>query len=115
MKRFLALYQVFYFGAVFRKAQSMTTWGDTLRALFYGPGWFPGTPRLGDPNTFPDIKGPRVKYNPQLPRWQEVYVLVHFIIILLIHQTWITKVAVSDAASLSYYLTHWKPSWKPPS
>ncbi|XP_047498527.1 alkylglycerol monooxygenase-like, partial [Penaeus chinensis] len=36
--------QFFYFGAVFQKARSMSTWGDALRALFYGPGWFPGTP-----------------------------------------------------------------------
>ena len=89
---------------VFRKARSMTTWGDTFRALFYGPGWFPGTPRLGDPDTFPDVKAPRVKYNPELPLWQEVYVLLHFIILLLIHQKWIIKLAVSGAASLSCVL-----------
>lgn len=96
MKPCFPLHQVFYFRAVFRKARSMTTWGDTLKALFYGPGWFPGTPRLGDPTTFPDIKAPREKYNPQLPQWQQVYVVVHFIIILLIHQAWITKIAVSE-------------------
>ncbi|XP_069191078.1 alkylglycerol monooxygenase [Procambarus clarkii] len=82
--------QVFYFRAVFRKALSMTTWGDTLRALFYGPGWFPGTPRLGDPDTFPDIRGPRPKYDPQLPLWQEVYILLHFFLILFLQQLWIT-------------------------
>lgn len=85
--------QIFYFGAVFRKARSMTTWGDSLRALFYGPGWFPGTPRLGDPDTFPDVKAPRVKYNPRLPLWQEGYVLVHFAILILVQQAWIPKVA----------------------
>lgn len=73
----------------------MTTWGDSLRALFYGPGWFPGTPRLGDPDTFPDVKAPRVKYNPQLPLWQEAYVLVHFTILLLVQQAWIAELAVS--------------------
>ncbi|KAK3855429.1 hypothetical protein Pcinc_038168, partial [Petrolisthes cinctipes] len=86
--------QVFYFRAVYRKARSMTTWSDTFRALFYGPGWFPGTPRLGDPDTFPDVKAPRVKYDPQLPKWMEIYILVHFLILLLVQQHWITELQV---------------------
>ncbi|XP_071542463.1 alkylglycerol monooxygenase-like [Panulirus ornatus] len=85
--------QFYYLREVFRKACSMTTWVDTLKALFYGPGWFPGTPRLGDPDALPDTTPPRVKYDPQLPLWQEIYVLGHFLVILLIHQTWITKIS----------------------
>lgn len=80
---------------MFRKARSMTTWGDTLRAIFYGPGWTPGSPRLGDHDTFPDVKAPRIKYDPRVPRWQEVYILVHFVIIFLVQLAWIPKIAVS--------------------
>ncbi|KAK8730773.1 hypothetical protein OTU49_007923 [Cherax quadricarinatus] len=83
--------QFFYFEAVFRKARNMSTWGDTLRALFYGPAWVPGGPRLGDSSTSPDIKAPRIKYDPQLPLWQEIYVFVHFLLTLLLQQIWITK------------------------
>ena len=40
--------QVFYYGKVWEKAVSMPTWADSLASLWKGPGWFPGTPRLGD-------------------------------------------------------------------
>ncbi|KAK4321826.1 hypothetical protein Pmani_007453 [Petrolisthes manimaculis] len=97
--------QVFYFRAVYSKARSMTTWGDTFRALFYGPGWFPGTPRLGDLDTFPDVKAPRVKYDPQLPQWMEIYILLHFLILLLIQQHWITELKVFPwVSSLAFTL-----------
>lgn len=89
--------QFFYFGAVFQKARSMSTCGDALRALFYGPGWFPGTPRLGDPDTFPDVRAPRAKYDPQLPLWQEVYVVVHFLVIMILH-----NIFISQSATLSW-------------
>ncbi|KAG7163829.1 Alkylglycerol monooxygenase-like 4 [Homarus americanus] len=78
--------QFYYMVAVLRKAKSMTTWGDTLRALFYGPGWFPGTPRLGDPDTFPDVKASRTKYDRYLPLWEQVYVAVHFAVALIVQQ-----------------------------
>ena len=27
----------------------MDNWTDSIYAFIKGPGWFPGTPRLGDP------------------------------------------------------------------
>lgn len=40
--------QIFYFGKVWEKAQSMGNFWDKVSAFLKGPGWFPGTPRLGD-------------------------------------------------------------------
>ena len=40
--------QVYYYGKVWGKAMSMETWSDFLAAFWKGPGWFPGTQRLGD-------------------------------------------------------------------
>ncbi|KAK7084227.1 hypothetical protein SK128_005489 [Halocaridina rubra] len=77
----------------------MSTWRDTLKAIFYGPGWTPGTPRLGDSETFPDIKAPRLKYNPQLPLWQEVYVIIHFTVIVILQQ-----VLTAQFATFSWYM-----------
>ncbi|KAK4299318.1 hypothetical protein Pmani_028394 [Petrolisthes manimaculis] len=37
-----------------QRAASMPTFGDKLKAIFYGPGWAPGTPRLGNPEDIPD-------------------------------------------------------------
>lgn len=78
--------QFFYLVEVFRKAASKSTIGDVLRALFYGPGWCPGSPRLGDPDSFPDATASRIKYNPKLPLWEQVYVTLHFLIVLIVQQ-----------------------------
>lgn len=37
------------------KVKSMTNFGDKLRALFYGPGWFPGTGRLVNASDIPEV------------------------------------------------------------
>ncbi|XP_045602620.2 alkylglycerol monooxygenase [Procambarus clarkii] len=79
-------HEFYYFVEIYHKARSMTSWGDFLRALFYGPGWAPGTPRLGDPDTFTDVRAPRAKYDPQVPLWQFVYVTTHMILAFLLQQ-----------------------------
>jgi hypothetical protein len=48
--------QLYYYGKIWEKAQSMTTWSDWLSAFFKGPGWFPGTERLGDINGVPEVR-----------------------------------------------------------
>lgn len=73
----------------------MSNWGDTLRALFYGPGWQCGTPRLGDPSTSLDVQVNRAKYDPPLPLWQEVYVVLQYFLTLLLQQVLIAKFSVS--------------------
>lgn len=76
--------QFFYFVDVFKKAWSMTTVSDTFKALFYGPGWYPGTPRLGNLDDLPDEMDPRPKYDPQLSNAETAYFVVHFVIVVLI-------------------------------
>jgi hypothetical protein len=44
----------FHFKNVASKFMEMQTWQDKLSALFKGPGWRPGLPRLGDDN-FPEV------------------------------------------------------------
>ena len=51
----LSFFQSFYYGKVFEKAGSMSSFGDKLCAFIKGPGWFPGTPRLGDPLGVPEV------------------------------------------------------------
>jgi len=34
---------------------SMTGLVEKFKAVFYGPGWFPGTPRLGNLDDLPDV------------------------------------------------------------
>lgn len=73
-------HQVYYFRYMYEKVTSMNTWKDKLKTIFFGPGWNPGTSRLGDPDAYPDIKGPRAKYDPQLPYWHLGYLIIHSLI-----------------------------------
>ena len=66
-------HQMFYYGKVFEKAASMNTIMEKIKALVFGPGWFPGTGRLGDPMGVPKVQD-RKKYNPIVPSWMNVYV-----------------------------------------
>lgn len=75
-------HQFFYFYKVFEKASAMNNWVDKVSTFVKGPGWFPGTERLGDSNGIP--KAPyREIYDPKVPYWANVYVIVHFIIVLI--------------------------------
>ncbi|XP_050706217.1 alkylglycerol monooxygenase-like [Eriocheir sinensis] len=102
---FNALYhEFFYFGEVFRKARSMSTWTDSLKAVFYGPGWTPGSPRLGDPAKFPVITAPRTKYDPQIPRWQLLYIAVHLLVIALLQQQLFTRYPTASWVTVMVFL-----------
>ncbi|XP_047479634.1 alkylglycerol monooxygenase-like [Penaeus chinensis] len=65
---------------LWQKTRSMTTFGDKVRALFYGPGWAPGKPRLGDPADLPDVRG-RKKVQLHLPLWFSVYMLANSVLV----------------------------------
>lgn len=71
-------HQFFHFVDMYHKAREMKTWGDVLKVIFYGPGWNPGTPRLGDPSTLKD-NPVRTKYDNKLPLWQSAYILLHIL------------------------------------
>ena len=71
---------MFYYGKVVEKAQSMTSWTEKFFAVVKGPGWFPGTPRLGDPMGVPEIPV-REKYNPIVAGWVNVYTVLHFVLV----------------------------------
>ncbi|XP_047499115.1 alkylglycerol monooxygenase-like [Penaeus chinensis] len=100
------LTKFFYFGEVLTKARGMSSWGDSLRAVFYGPGWVPGAPRLGDPDGFPDVRAPRGRYDPQMPLWNVWYCIVHLFLAFLLQQMLLVRVKVfpwyTTAAHLSF-------------
>lgn len=73
----------------------MPTKTDKLKALFFGPGWNPGTPRLGDENDIPEKTVPRQKYNPQTPVWIQIYLFIHFVIVILVQQLIMSYFSVS--------------------
>ncbi|XP_068233251.1 alkylglycerol monooxygenase-like [Palaemon carinicauda] len=70
-------HQFYYFGELFKKFRAMNTWGDRFKSLFYGPGWTPGSLRLGDPADMTPVPVPREPFNPILPQWQMYYIIIH--------------------------------------
>ena len=73
----------------------MKTWDNAFKTLFYGPGWQPGTPRLGDLSSLPDKAPERRKYNPKIPEWVEIYLVVHFAILSAVQQKLSVEYVVS--------------------
>ncbi|CAL1262798.1 unnamed protein product [Larinioides sclopetarius] len=63
--------------AVWKKLCSVDGFWNKLSAVFKGPGWSPGTPWLGHLEDIPEPKDDEPKYDPKLPRWLELYVILH--------------------------------------
>ena len=81
LKILIKSFQAFYYGKVVEKANTMTTLTDKVSAFLKGPGWFPGTPRLGDPMGVPEIQQ-REKYDPKVAGWINVYAVLHFVLVI---------------------------------
>ena len=60
----------------------MDHWKDKVGAFLKGPGWFPGTPRLGDSNAVPEVQN-RAKYDPKVTTRLNMYVVFHFLLVFL--------------------------------
>ena len=58
--------QFHYFYKVFEKAKGMDNWMDSIYAFIKGPGWFPGTPRLGDPMGVPAVSKLFLQFSPAI-------------------------------------------------
>ncbi|XP_035225133.1 alkylglycerol monooxygenase-like [Stegodyphus dumicola] len=50
---------------------------NKLCVIFKGPGWSPGKPWLGYLEDIPEPKDAEAKYDPSLPNWLQLYVLLH--------------------------------------
>jgi alkylglycerol monooxygenase len=74
--------QFFYYKSVWDKAQSMDNWSDWISAFVKGPGWTPGSDRLGDYMLVAEVQE-RDEYNPWVPTWVKVYAYFHGIVIFL--------------------------------
>merc|ERR1712062_150782 len=70
-------HQVFYYGKVVEKAFTMGSWSEFFTAILAGPGWFPGTGRLGD-ITFVEERPKREKFETSVPVSLHIYTILHF-------------------------------------
>ena len=74
-----------YYREVWHKFRSMDGTCDKLSALFKGPGWQPGKPRLGmrSDRPEPDSTAPKYSYNPYIADWKKWYTGMHGIIVVI--------------------------------
>merc|ERR1711970_141226 len=72
-------HQLYYYQKVWEKACSMPNWSTFFTSFFMGPGWFPGTPRLGD-LSFVAEAPVREKYNPEHSPLLHLYTVFHFLL-----------------------------------
>ncbi|PAA68949.1 hypothetical protein BOX15_Mlig009958g2 [Macrostomum lignano] len=76
--------QLFHLKYVLGLWRQHSNWTDRFRAFFYGPGWQPGTPRLGT-DDFSEIENPVQYHNPQVPIWVTAYATLHFFAIHVVY------------------------------
>jgi alkylglycerol monooxygenase len=68
-----------YYKELWHKFQTVQGFGNKMSALFKGPGWAPGKPRLGLISDVPepDPTLPKYSYDPYIPLWRKMYVFAH--------------------------------------
>ncbi|KAG8231468.1 hypothetical protein J437_LFUL000185 [Ladona fulva] len=74
--------QVFYNQNIIDKWRAVNGWQNKLAAIWKGPSWSPGLPRLGAEEYKIDVKY-RQKFDVHLPLWCNLYLLMHFIIVVI--------------------------------
>ncbi|KJE90512.1 transmembrane protein [Capsaspora owczarzaki ATCC 30864] len=75
--------QVHHIVHIAQKVYAVPGIGNKLSALFKGPGWVPGSERLGDPNGIPDVRAPWPQYDTTLPSFLSLYVCAHFVLVMI--------------------------------
>ena len=63
---------------------SMSNWTDFFYAFIKGPGWFPGTERLGDITFVPETPD-RAKYDQDVSPLLHFYTITHFVISFIVN------------------------------
>ncbi|XP_055337676.1 alkylglycerol monooxygenase-like [Paramacrobiotus metropolitanus] len=65
-----------------RKLSHYDTIRDKISSLIMGPGWKPGSQRLGDPAKLPDIKAPMPVYDVKLSTGKKIYCVIHTVSVM---------------------------------
>lgn len=76
--------QVFNYQYVLSKFWNAKSLNEKFSVLFKGPGWIPGTGRLGNHEDLPSIQYPIIKKGTEIPSVLNYYVLAHFAFVITI-------------------------------
>lgn len=72
----------YYLNSIIRFSQYKTL-ENKLKSLIMGPGWQPGTKRLGNPEDLPAIESPIRIYDVSVSTWKKVYAVAHFTMLIV--------------------------------
>ncbi|CAG2111915.1 unnamed protein product [Medioppia subpectinata] len=74
-----------YYRDVWQKFCKVEGFCNKMSALFKGPGWTPGKPRLGDINDVPEVDYtlPKYSHDPYIEDWKKIYIAFHSVIVVL--------------------------------
>ncbi|CAG9765048.1 unnamed protein product [Ceutorhynchus assimilis] len=96
--------QIFYTRYVMEKFQTMNSWKHKLAAIFYGPSWQPGKPRLGLEEDKVKVTK-REKFNVKIPLWCNIYLLIHFAVMVYgFHQLASIHLSLSPMTVLTFVI-----------
>ncbi|XP_008285586.1 alkylglycerol monooxygenase [Stegastes partitus] len=83
IRTFEILYvQLHYYLYLWKKSKTYKTIIHKLATFSNGPSWRPGKPRLGDHVNNPKVTGKEVPHDPSWSMPLQVYVVVHFLLVL---------------------------------
>lgn len=102
IKTFEVLYvQLHYYRYLWKKSKTFKTISNKVSTFLNGPSWRPGKPRLGDHVGNPKVTGQEVPYGPSWPLSSQVYVVLHFLLVLRIyHDLFENKMMLSQLTIL---------------
>ncbi|XP_071941594.1 alkylglycerol monooxygenase-like [Antedon mediterranea] len=72
--------QVCHLHHIMKTVWTTSGFKNKLSVIFNGPGWMPGTPRLGNPEDIPKVSAPVDVYNPSMSIPTQLYVLLHYLV-----------------------------------
>jgi alkylglycerol monooxygenase len=70
---------------MWRTAQTLPGWKNKLSVIFKGPGWQPGTPRLGNYEDLPKVEQPVTYWDPPMHLLTKAYVILHFTLVIFFY------------------------------
>eukprot|EP00127_Corallochytrium_limacisporum_P006813 Clim_evm28s236 gene=Clim_evmTU28s236 len=82
---------------IFRTAYETPGLLNKVKVFMYGPGWAPGKPRTGLIEDIPDVHAPQPKYNAKPNFGTQLYVGIHFAILIVIYSVTMNNRSLMDA------------------
>ncbi|KAK5650203.1 hypothetical protein RI129_001232 [Pyrocoelia pectoralis] len=97
--------ETFYTVHAYEKMKSMNNWKNKLISLFYGPSWLPNKPRLGASEDIEKV-GPREIYDVKISVWCNIYIFVHFCLVIYIFQEFVTLHSGMNPVTVTCFISY---------